>query len=41
MSPIRTIYPSLYSGEASPTFGHANENFSVSIDRIRNQFLKK
>ena len=26
------------SGEASPTFGHAN--FSVFIDRIRNQFLK-
>ena len=30
-----------YSGEASPTFGHANANFSVFIDRIRNQFLKK
>ena len=29
------------SGEASPTFGHANANFSVFIDRIRNQFLKK
>ena len=28
-----------YSGEASPTFGHAN--FSVFIDRIRNQFQKK
>ena len=28
------------SGEASPTFGHANANFSVFIDRIRNQFLK-
>ena len=27
-------------GEASPTFGHANANFSVFIDRIRNQFLK-
>ena len=27
------------SGEASPTFGHAN--FSVFIDRIRNQFVKK
>ena len=24
------------SGEASPTFGHANANFSVFIDRIRN-----
>ena len=24
-----------------PTFGHANANFSVFIDRIRNQFLKK
>ena len=23
------------SGEASPTFGHANANFSVFIDRIR------
>ena len=29
------------SGDASPTFGHANANFSVFIDRIRNQFLKK
>ena len=29
----------LTSGEASPTFGHAN--FSVFINRIRNQFLKK
>ena len=29
------------SGEASPTFGHANANFSVFIDRIRNQFLKE
>ena len=29
------------SGEASPTFGHANANYSVFIDRIRNQFLKK
>ena len=29
------------SGEASSTFGHANANFSVFIDRIRNQFLKK
>ena len=29
------------SGEASPTFGHANANFSVFTDRIRNQFLKK
>ena len=28
------------SGEASPTFGHANANFSVFIDRIRNQFVK-
>ena len=27
------------SGEASPIFGHANANFSVFIDRIRNQFL--
>ena len=29
------------SGEASPTFGHANAIFSVFIDRIRSQFLKK
>ena len=29
------------SGETSPTFGHANANYSVFIDRIRNQFLKK
>ena len=29
------------SPEASPTFGHANANFSLFIDRIRNQFLKK
>ena len=29
------------SREASPTFGHANANFSLFIDRIRNQFLKK
>ena len=28
-------------GEASLTFGHANANFSVFIDGIRNQFLKK
>ena len=31
----------LNGGEASPTFGHANANFSVFIDRFRNQFLKK
>ena len=30
------------SGEASPTFSHANANFSVSKDCIgRNEFLKK
>ena len=29
------------SGEASPTFGHANANFSVFINSTRNQFLKK
>ena len=29
------------SGEASPKFGHANANFSVFLDRKRNQFLKK
>ena len=28
-------------GEASLIFGHANANFFVFIDRIRNQFLKK
>ena len=33
--------PVLYSGEASPTFGHANANFSVFLHRVRNQFLKK
>ena len=31
-----------HSGEAtSPTFDHANANFSVFVDRISNQFLKK
>ena len=29
------------SGGASPTFGHANANFSVFINRIRSQFLMK
>ena len=29
------------SGKASLRFGHANANFSVFKDRIRNQFLKK
>ena len=29
------------SGEDSPTFGHANANFSVFIFRIKNQFLMK
>ena len=28
----------LCSGEASPTFGHANAIFSVLIDRIRINF---
>ena len=28
------------SGEVSSTFGHANENFSVFLNRIRNQFRK-
>ena len=27
----------LFSGQASPTFSHANANFSVFMDRIRNQ----
>ena len=31
----------IISGVASPTFVNANANFSVFIDRIRNQFLKK
>ena len=31
------IFIHTVSGEASPTFGYAN--FSVFIDRIRNQFL--
>ena len=29
------------SGEARSTFGHANANFSVFIDRIKDQFSKK
>ena len=29
------------SGEASPTIWSCYANFSVFIDRIRNQFLKK
>ena len=32
---------SVTSDEASPTFSHANANFSLFMDRIRNQFLKK
>ena len=39
--PFMQAGPPADSGETSPTFGHANANFSVSIDRIRNQFLKK
>ena len=35
------IYLYVSSGKASPTFGHANTNFSVFIDCMRNQFLKK
>ena len=38
---LKQLVASLCSGEASPAFGHANANFSVFIDRIRNQFLKK
>ena len=38
---LRIQYQLQSSGEASPTFGHANANFSVFVDRIRNQFLKK
>ena len=36
-------YNSITTGsrEASPTFGHVNEIFSVFIDRMTNQFLKK
>ena len=29
------------SGETSPTFGHANANFYVFMDRIGNTYLKK
>ena len=29
------------SDEASPTIGHTNANFSVFIDRTRNQYRKK
>ena len=28
----------VYSGEASPAFGHANENFYVFIDRVDRVF---
>ena len=38
---IKNVIFIITSDEASPTFGHANANFSVFIDRIRNQFLKK
>ena len=38
---IPTIIDITRSGEASPTFGHANAHFSVLIDSIRNQFLIK
>ena len=31
----------IYQLVAKPKFGHANANFSVFKDRIRNQFLKK
>ena len=37
---IKCLWPVAFStgsGEASPTFGHANANFLVFIDRIRNQ----
>ena len=29
------------SGEASPTFGHANANFSVFVDRIYKESISK
>ena len=35
------FYLGTNSGEVCSTFGHTNANFSVFIDRIRNQFLKK
>ena len=38
--PARALRREAVSGEASPAFGHANANFSVFIERIRNQFLK-
>ena len=37
---MENVYPKL-SGEAGPTFGHANAMFLVFTDRIMNQFLKK
>ena len=38
---IFIVHVCAISGEARPTFGHVNANFSVFRDRIRNQFLKK
>ena len=35
------VVPGKGSGEASPTFGHTNANFSVFTDHIKNQFLQK
>ena len=35
------IFLSHISGEAGPTFGHANSNFSVFIDRESNQSIYK
>ena len=36
-----TMVSMCHSGEASLTFGHANAIFSVFIDGIRNQFIRK
>ena len=40
-SAANTFRVLLCSGEATPTFGHANANFSVFINHIRKYFLKK
>ena len=39
--PLPIKAPVWVSGEASPTFGHVNANFSVFVGRIRNQFSKE
>ena len=39
--PRDAVYTVMTSGEASPTIWSCYANFSVFIDRIRNQFLEK